>query len=57
MMGSLFYKLLTETLECGGSLNKANLFDSGDYAAFEVEIFDDTYMVTITKKDEVKEDA
>ena len=57
MMGSLFYKLLTKTLECGGALNEANLFSSGDYATFEVEILDGTYRVTISKKEEVKEDA
>lgn len=57
MMGSLFYKLLTKTLECGGSLNKASLFDSGDFSQFEVEILDGTYTVTISKKEEVEEDA
>lgn len=57
MMGSLFIKLLNKTLECGGLVKEANLFTSGDFSSFEVETFDGTYRVTISKKDEVKEDA
>ena len=57
MMGSFFIKLLNKMLENGGLLKEANLFTSGDYSSFEVETFDGTYRVTISKKEEVKEDA
>ena len=57
MMGSLFIKLLNKVLEQGGLLKEANLFTSGDFSSFEVETFDGTYKVNITKKKEVKEDA
>lgn len=57
MMGSLFIRLLNKTLESGGLLKEANLFTSGDFSSFEVETFDGTYRVTISKKEEVKEDA
>lgn len=57
MMGSFFIKLLNKMLENGGLLKEANLFISGDFSSFEVETFDGTYRVTISKKDEVKEDA
>lgn len=57
MMGSFFIKLLNKMLENGGLLKEANLFTSGDFSSFEVETLDGTYKVTITKKEEVKEDA
>ena len=57
MMGSFFIKLLNKMLENGGLLKEANLFTSGDFSSFEVETFDGTYRVTISKKEEEKKDA
>ena len=57
MMGTLFIRLLNKALEQGGLLKEANLFTSGDYSSFEVETLDGTYRVTISKKEEVEENA